>query len=204
MFDSLRVEHNGHTLDVQTKRFECLLYNYRVGDWICGAPPGVVAYFDILRIDEEGQLVYGPKEASVPAYTLLAVLAHGVFVDYAIRDGEMEPEAIAQALMQRRETWQDSARLLGFFVEQVRLKQQRLLNYAGVLRTAQMAIEHVQERRAGRRPERDFWGSFHPEIKRLDDGEDPLEVIASILAHPESDRPLLNDPPPDPLADYRL
>ncbi|MCK7579554.1 MAG: hypothetical protein MZV65_30155 [Chromatiales bacterium] len=61
MFDSLVVEHNGRTLDVQTKRFDCLLYNYRVGDWICGAPPGVVAYFDILRLDADGQRVYGLK-----------------------------------------------------------------------------------------------------------------------------------------------
>ena len=206
MFDSLVVEHNGRTLDVQTKRFDCLLYNYRVGDWICGAPPGVVAYFDILRLDADGQRVYGPQATSVPAYTLLVVLAHGVFVDSEIRDGEMDPEAISQALMQRREAWQDSARLLGFLVEQLRLKQQRLRNYDRVLGAAQMAIKHVQDSRAGRRSERErrFFGSLHPEIKRLDDGEDPLTVIASILAPPESDRPFLNDPPQDPLADYRL
>ena len=204
MFDSLVVEHNGRTLDVQTKRFDCLLYNYRVGDWICGAPPGVVAYFDILRLDADGQRVYGPQATSVPAYTLLVVLAHGVFVDSEIRDGEMDPEAISQALMQRREAWQDSARLLGFLVEQLRLKQQRLRNYDRVLGAAQMAIKHVQDSRAGRRPERRFFGSLHPEIERLDNGEDPLAVIASILAPPESDRPFLNDPPQDPLADYRL
>ncbi|MCK7579555.1 MAG: hypothetical protein MZV65_30160 [Chromatiales bacterium] len=76
------------------------------------------------------------------------VLAHGVFVDSEIRDGEMDPEAISQALMQRREAWQDSARLLGFLVEQLRLKQQRLRNYDRVLGAAQMAIKHVQDSRA--------------------------------------------------------
>ena len=135
-----------------------------------------------------------------------SVLAHGVFVDAEIRDGELDPEAIAQARMPRREAWQDSARLLGFLVEQLRLKQQRLRNYDRVLGAAQMAIKPVQNNRAGRRPERErrFFGSLHPEIKRLDDGEDPLAVIASILASPESDRQFFNDPPQDPLADYRL
>jgi hypothetical protein len=50
MFDSLYIELDGQELEVQTKRFDCGLGSYRVGDWIDGAPPGIRVYFDNLSL----------------------------------------------------------------------------------------------------------------------------------------------------------
>ena len=46
MFDSLYIELDGREQEIQTKRFDCILNNYRLGDWIAGSLPGVRVYFD--------------------------------------------------------------------------------------------------------------------------------------------------------------
>lgn len=114
MFDSLRIELDGRGLEVQTKRFDCILQQYRLGDWIGGAPAGIRVYFDILTLDATGALVYRADAESARTLTLFVVLAQGVFVEYQFRDGELTPEAIARTRLELRERWSDSARLLGF------------------------------------------------------------------------------------------
>jgi hypothetical protein len=59
MFDSLYIEVDGREQELQSKRFDCCLNNYRVGDWIAGGPPGVRVYFDHLWLDGAGRQVYG-------------------------------------------------------------------------------------------------------------------------------------------------
>lgn len=46
MFDAFIVEIEDKTIELQTKRFECVLYHYRVGDVVDGAPRGVQVYLD--------------------------------------------------------------------------------------------------------------------------------------------------------------
>ncbi|HRP97809.1 MAG TPA: hypothetical protein PL143_16330 [Rhodocyclaceae bacterium] len=83
MFDSLIVDLDGRDLEVQTKRFDCVLGRYRVGDWVQGAPPGVRVYFDRLDLDDAGRLVYGANALAAQSLTLFIVLVQGVFVDAA-------------------------------------------------------------------------------------------------------------------------
>ena len=61
MFDSLYIELDGREQEIQTKRFDCILNNYRLGDWIAGSLPGVRVYFDSLWLDGTGKQGRGSK-----------------------------------------------------------------------------------------------------------------------------------------------
>jgi putative PIN family toxin of toxin-antitoxin system len=41
MFDSFYIELDGREQELQSKRFDCGLNNYRLGDWVAGSLPGV-------------------------------------------------------------------------------------------------------------------------------------------------------------------
>ena len=112
MFDSLYIELDGRETEVQTKRFDCALARYRLGDCVDGATPGVRVYFDELDLDAGGNLVYGRSDEAGRSLALFVVLAHGVFVEYSVSEGRLGPPAIQERIAQLRERWSDSARLL--------------------------------------------------------------------------------------------
>ena len=57
MFDSFYIGLDGCERELQTKRFDCGLDGYRLGDWIAGSLPGVRVYFDRLWLDGAGKQV---------------------------------------------------------------------------------------------------------------------------------------------------
>ncbi|MGZ8974166.1 hypothetical protein, partial [Methylomagnum sp.] len=126
MFDSLYIELDGRQQELQTKRFDCALRRYRLGDWISGSPPGVRVYFDSLWLDATGKQVYRPDAECVRETTVFVVLAQGVFVEYRVHEGELAAEAIEPILRELRERWRDTARLQGFLVDTLRDRQQRI------------------------------------------------------------------------------
>ncbi|MBK1725259.1 hypothetical protein [Thiocystis violacea] len=204
MFDSLYIELDGRELPIQTKRFDCVLGDYRLGDWIGGAAPGIRVYFDILSLDAKGALVYGADAERARTLTLFVVLAHGVFVDYRIRDGELAPDAIEHALMELREAWQDSARLLGFLIETLRTRQQRIEMLARRLARIASVVESTRRLRAGE-TFGDRFRLIHEEQRKLDAGEDPLDVVAWVLDDKKADSGRWGEGTvTDPLDDYRL
>lgn len=107
MFDSLYIELDGREQEIQTKRFDCVLGHYHLGDWIDGSPPGVRVYFDSLWLDATGRRVYRADAECSRKTTLLIVLVQGVFVDYRIHEGELATEAIEPILRELRECWSD-------------------------------------------------------------------------------------------------
>lgn len=204
MFDSLNIELDGRELEIQTKRFECILESYRPGDWIDGATQGIAVYFDILHLDADGKLVYREDGVRVRTLTLFVVIAQGVFVDYQLCDGALTPEVIAQRVRQLREEWRDSARLQSVFVEALQTKQEQIRLLQARLRRAAAVIDNVRRLRAGD-PLDGIFDRFHEETQRLAKGEDPLEVVAWVLANQEADSEVLRDNArSDPLAEYRL
>lgn len=204
MFDSLNIELDGRELEVQTKRFDCILETYRPGDWIAGATPGIAVYFDILHFDADGKLVYSADGERVRTLTLFVVIAHGVFVTYRLYDGESTPEAIAQRVRQLREEWRDSTRLQSVLVESLQTKQQQIQLLQTRLRRVAAVIDSARRLRAGD-PLDGIFDRLSAETQRLTKGEDPLEVVASVLADEEADSGLFRDSVrSDPLAEYRL
>lgn len=204
MFDSLNIELDGRELEIQTKRFDCMLETYRPGDWISGATPGIAVYFDILHLDANGKLVYREDGVRVRTLTLFVVIAQGVYVDYQLCDGELTPEVIAQRVRQLREEWLDSARLQSVLVEALQTKQEQIRLLQTRLRRAAAVIDSARRLRAGD-PLDGIFDRFHEETQRLAKGEDPLEVVAWVLANQEADSEVLRDNArSDPLAEYRL
>jgi len=204
MFDSLHVELDGRELEIQTKRFDCLLGHYRPGDWIGGVPPGIRVYFDVLHLGANGEPVYRTDAERTQTLTLFFVFAHGVFVEYLARDGDLAAEAIERTLTELRERWSDSARLLGFLAEALRTKQRESATLRDRLARVSSVVDSARRLRAG-----EMLGAglvlIHEEDRKLADGEDPLEVVAWVLGDEASVGRLWGDgTSPDPLDEYRL
>jgi len=204
MFDSLHVELDGRELEIQTKRFDCLLGHYRPGDWIGGVPPGIRVYFDVLHLGANGEPVYRIDAERTQTLTLFFVFAHGVFVEYLARDGDLAAEAIERTLTELRERWSDSARLLGFLAEALRAKQQEGARLRARLARISSVVESARRLRAGETLGARL-GLIHEEERKLADGEDPLEVVAWVLGDEAFGWGLWGDgTSPDPLDEYRL
>lgn len=204
MFDSLMIEVEGRELEIQTKRFDRVLASYRPGDWIGGAMPGVRVYFDRLDLDDEGKLVYRADDSPTRTLTLFIVLVQGVFVEYHLRDGALDPAAIQVILMDLRERWRDSARVQEFLVGALRAKQTRIAALEHRLARIQSVMATIQRMQAGEAIGGKL-GLLHEEERKLAAGEDPLAVIAWVLSD-EHGHPWLwqGETTPDPLDEYRL
>jgi uncharacterized coiled-coil protein SlyX len=176
MFDSLYIDLDGTEREVQTKRFDCSLSAYRLGDCIDGARPGVWVYFDELDIDAAGKLVYGRSDSAVRSFTLFVVLVNGIFVEYSISDGRLEQVAIEQRIRELRERWSDSARVTDFLVGVVRDKQQVIERLHARIAHAGAAIASARRLRAGEELKGVF-GLMREEDQRLTRGDDPLDVV---------------------------
>jgi hypothetical protein len=205
MFDSLYIELDGRETEVQTKRFDCALASYRLGDCVNGATPGVRVYFDELDLDASGNLVYGRSDEAARSLTLFVVLAHGVFVEYSVSEGRLEPPAIQERIAQLRERWSDSGRLIDFLVGVVRDRQQVIERLKGRISRATATITSARKLRAGEEL-KGLLGLVHEEDQRLTRGDDPLDVVEWALG---SDGLVWGwrsgaGASADPLADYRL
>ena len=204
MFDTLHIELDGRDLKIQTKRFECSLGDYRLGDWIFGSLPGVRVYFDQIQLDAAGQRVYGADAECARQMTVFIVLTQGVFVDYLVKEGELAAEAIETVLRELRERWSDSARLQAFLVETLRTQQQRMAVLERRLGRVQSIIATARRLKAGEALDGRF-GLIHEEDRKLAAGDDPLEVIAWVLSDAAPGAPFYGEgTTPDPLEEYRL
>ena len=205
MFDSLYIALDGRETEVQTKRFDCVLARYRLGGCVDGATPGVRVYFDERDLDAGGNLVYGRSDEAVRSLTLFVVFVHGVFVEYSISEGRLEPPAIQERIAELRERWSDSTRLVDFLVGVVRDKQQVIARLKGRINRATATIASARKLRAGE----ELKGLFrlvHEEDQRLTRGDDPLDVMEWALGSDELTWGLRRGAgaSADPLADYRL
>ena len=204
MFDSLYIELDGREQEIQTKRFDCILNNYRLGDWIAGSLPGVRVYFDRLWLDGTGKRVYRAEAGCERKVTVFVVLVQGVFVEYQIHEGELAADVIEPVLRELRERWSDSARLQGFLVETLRTRQQRIASLEQRLSRVQSIIASARRLKAGESLD-GLFGLLHEEDRKLAAGEEPLDVIAWALSD-EGARGWFggNGTDPDPLEEYRL
>ena len=103
-----------------------------------------------------------------------------MLTNYHIHEGEMETEAIEPVLLELRERWNDSARLLGFLVETLRTQQQRIASLKHHLGRVQSIIASTRRLQAGETLG-GILGLLYEEDKKLAAGEDPLEIIAWVL-----------------------
>jgi len=177
---------------------------YRLGDFVEGAAPGIRTYFEHLGIDANGRLVYEPEPECARIFTLFAVFAHGVFVEYQICEGKLAPKDIERQLLELAEAWQDSARLIAFLVDRLRAKQRRIETLGHQLARIDSVIKSAQRLQAGE-PLGKLVISLHEEQRKLDAGENPLDVIAWVLEDEGADRGRWGaGANTDPLEDYRL
>ncbi len=205
MFDSLYIVIDGKETEVQTKRFDCCLASYRIGDCIDGSSPGVRVYFDELDIDQSGRLVYGRAEDSARSLTLFVVLVQGVFAEYSLDAGRLELRAIEERIRQLRERWADSTRVIDFLVSVVMNKQQTIAALNGRIAHAAATLASARRLRAGEDIKHPF-GLVREAEERLTRGDDPLDVVEWALGEEGAIWNLCSGrgATADPLEAYRL
>lgn len=205
MFDSFLVEIDGKQVELQSKRFDQVLARYRTGDVVSGAPTGVRVYLERVGFDAQGRHTYRDEDV-VCWWTVLLVLAYGVFVDYESTEGDLETEEALRKIHGLEEEWADAARLLNRLTKSLSEKQARIGQLERQVGHARDAIEEADRIQRGAEGERHrllpVWGY----TKRLQQGDDPMDVLAWVLG--DGYRSELGDghwrSDPDPLDEYLL
>ncbi len=204
MFDSFYIEVDGLEQELQSKRFDCVLSQYRLGDWVSGSLPGVRVYFDRLYLGDTGKLVYRAEGDCERKTTVFVVLVQGVFVDFQVHKGELAADAINLVICGLRERWSDSARFQGFLVETLRVQQQQIASFENRLGRVQSIIANSRLLKVGEKLD-GILGFLREEDRKLAAGEEPLEVIAWALGDEVSSEGLWRrGANPESLEEYRL
>lgn len=179
MFDSFLVKIDNKQVELQSKRFDQVLAQYRIGDVVSGSPVGVRVYLERVGFDAEGRHVYDDEDV-VQRWTVLLVLAHTLFVDYELADGDLGTEETLLRIRGLEEQWEDSARLLNRLIKSLAEKQARIEQLEGQINHARGAIDETRRIRAGE-AERHGLLPVWEYTKRLHQGEDPLGVLEWVL-----------------------
>ena len=205
MFDSLMVKINEREVELQTKRFENMLGRYHPGDAVCGAPGGIGIYFDVVELDANGKHAYQDEEIATH-HTVFVVLVHGIFTEYEVMDGAWEREAIERRVCELKDLWGDTARVTLRWIEFLRNAQDEKARLHGCINRSLSVIDHARRLRAGEDMSGKFSALFkREEEKRLDAGEEVLDVLESVLKKPEASRFWwCSQQERDALEDYRL
>ena len=204
MFDSFYVEVDGRELELQSKRFECGLSVYRLGDFVAGCLPGVRVFFETLFLDGNRKPMYGAERETGLQKTVLIALAEGVFVDHQVLEGELGTDEILAALRQLQTRWSDSARVRAFMSDALRQRQQRIAVLEQRLGRVQSIIATTRRLRAGETLDHRF-DLIWEENKKLAAGEDPLEVVAWALEQKDGRGWFCSEGAlADPLEEFRL
>lgn len=200
MFDTFLVPVQGHLVEVQTKRFDCVLGEYRYGDVVAGAPGGIRVYFDQVRLDEDYQPIYGQPGGK--PWTLFVVLVEGVYTDSHAEPGDENIDVAAHIEALKRH-WSDSHRVLTRWVEFLQSRQVECRRLHTTLNDALALIESARRLRAGE----DLSRRFVPlltEVQRLQQGEDVLDVLESVLKAQPANGLDTGGARPDLLEEHRL
>jgi hypothetical protein len=204
MFDSFFVEVDGRELELQSKRFESVLGQYRSGDFVAGCLPGVRVFFESLFLDQNGNPMYGADRETGLKKTVFIILVEGVFVDHQVHDGELSTDGILATLRQLQARWNDSARVLAFMSDALRQRQHRIAELERRLGRAKSIIATARRLRAGETLDNRF-DLIWEENKKLAAGDDPLEVMAWALEQKDARGWTFSEGAlADPLEEFRL
>ena len=205
MFDSLMIKIADHEVELQTKRFANSLGRYHLGDAVCDAPSGIALYFDTVKLDEKGNSVYSEDKAGTD-YTVFVILVHGIFTDYQVVEGLLAPETTEQRLHQLTEQWSDTARVMVRWIAFLRQALDERQKLRGSINRSLSLIQYARRLQAGEESNaRTAFLFKREEEKRLDQGENILDILESVLTTPHAT--LFEGctyTESDPLADYRL
>ena len=186
MFDSLYIEIDGREYEMQTKRFDCLLSHYRIGDFIHGGEIGVNIYFDTLMLDSQGKIIDAEDDIHVKK-TVFAVVCNAVYVDFLVTD-HLATEQLRKPFKEKlTNTWQDTHRLINFITLQLAHQQNRikhlthLLNEMGRIAESGLHPEHIDTQK------KRFLFQVSESQKRIAAGENPLQLIVECLEQKNSD-----------------
>jgi hypothetical protein len=203
MFDSFLIDHAGKTHEVQTKRFVNLLNFYRPGDLVDGAPPGVRVYFIRMQWNAQGRLVYTDEAGNQPV-TFFIVLVNAIFTASEVLEAQLDDAAIRQHLDDLKTRWSDTAHCMARWGEFLAARQEENALLGSRIAVAKRLIDYAQKPEEEKAQRRRF-PLFREEEKRLDQGENVLDILREILDS-DTDGRLWSQAPriADGLDDYRL
>lgn len=180
MFDSFLIDIGDHTVELQTKRFDCDLNRIRIGEAMSGAPAGVQVYFIRDRLGDNFRLSYEESEATANI-VIFVVLVQGVFTACEVVRESLDNATIRARLASLRETWSDSGRVLSRWAEFIGRHQNRVAQLDSHIAFALSTIHYAREIRNDPQAASRHTLFKRPEEERIERGEDILDVLEDLL-----------------------
>lgn len=125
MFDTFHIQDRGRELAVQSKRFACLLDDYRIGDFVSfdhGTPTGITAWVEDHKHDW--------RDPTCPVEWAVILLVDGCFLDAYVADSEADARQAATVLVK---LWQAPERQAEALKRHAREHYDARMRYRGAL-----------------------------------------------------------------------
>ena len=205
MFDTLLIPFENETLELQSKRFDCMLQTYTQGDVVSGAACGIQIFFDEVDLDDTGKQC-NHNSPSSGTLTVFIILVDSVFLDSVLIEGRLQSDYILLKIDAIKQKWMDNALIHQKLIQAIMTRQSTIQILQTKIECALCAIR--ESRRLRNQPEQENRIDallLSDETKRLMAGEDVMDVVESCLKNPQT---LLFQPDiqlnTDPLQAYRL
>jgi len=205
MYDTLLIPFENETLELQSKRFDCILQTYTQGDVVSGAGSGIQIFYDEVDLDDTGKQC-NHNSPSSGTLTVFIILVDSVFLDSVLIEGKLQPDYILLKIEALKQKWMDNALIHQKLIQAIMTRQGTVQILRTKIECALYAIRESRRLRNQPEPENRIVALFlSDETKRLMAGEDVMDVVESCLKNPQ---PLLFQPDiqlnTDPLQAYRL
>lgn len=175
MFDSFFVELDGGIEEIQSKRFDCCLGQYFLGDFVVGCDNPNVTYFDTIKYKDGKRTHIDDGDRKI---TVFLTIINSIFVEYKVVEDDLSNDNIRQICESMTESWKNAAKFQLFLINTLRNKQYKIANLQTKINRINYLIESAKKLKSA-----EFVRVFFvpKEVEKLSSGEDPLDVISWIL-----------------------
>ncbi len=186
MFDTLLISFENETLELQSKRFDCILQTYTQGDVVSGAGSGIQIFYDEVDLDDTGKQC-SHNSSSSGTLTVFIILVDSVFLDSVLIEGKLQQDYILLKIEALKQKWMDSALIHQKLIQAIMTRQGTVQILRTKIERALYAIRESRRLRNQPEPEIRIDDLFlSDETKRLIAGEDVMDVVESCLTNPQT------------------
>ncbi len=148
MFDNIVIEFQDKEYELQTKRFECVLDNYHVGDVVEGAYLGSHTYIDELLLNEDKQIVYSEVDCMEKFHVLIS-LSETVFCEYEVIDWNDDESSLMVLIKEKQQKWKESRLLVSVMLDSLKRYAHKECTVLSKLQNIKYLIDYAKEGESG-------------------------------------------------------
>ncbi len=182
MYDSFIIQHEDVEREIQTKDFFNVMDQYRVGDIVSGAAPGVQVLHNFFYLDQDRNMTWEDEKKDREIHVFL-MLRFGVFMHYCLVEEQLTQKAIEKRVSAlQSEILTDSAKFELICIESLKQKTERIVKLSGAVRRITRAVEATKM--SDKELKKNF---FISEDEKRAQGGELVEVIEEIVTEFKND-----------------